>query len=514
MRLRVKGEGMESSTPRLVIHESDLAELDMSGPGMASIVNPKEMRVRIDSSSTLLNTGEAIVPRSIMDFQGLDEGGILELKPPAIPQSVELIKKTMDRVQLSSPEMATVLDDIMLGRISKGEIAAWLTALHVNGLTEDEVYDLTLAMVRTGEVLEFDRGPVFDFHSIGGVPGNKITPIVVSIAAEAGLLIPKTSSRAISSACGTADFVEVFCDIEMNGSRIKEISQRTGGVFAWGGAMNLTPVNGLIIETQYPLGIDPRSIMMASIMSKKMAMGAKNLVMDIPMGPGTKIGNADDAGQFAQSFISLGRRLGMEVQCAITDGRQPLGTAIGPALEARECIKALECGQGLKDVIEKASGLAGMLLEMGGMQDGTARAMRILESGRALAKFREIAAAQGGDPDLSSKDIEVGRHSIVIYARREGYVNTVDNKALVAIARAAGAPRFKGGGIVLHKKIDQRVEMGEPIMTLYSDNREKLERAMGMAMKMKPLWVGGLVIEKKSQNGRGRMSPSSVTRRE
>ncbi len=501
MKLKVKGNGLESSSPRLVIHESDLKELDMSGPGMASIVSPKEMRVRIGSTSGLLSSGEVLVPNSVMDMQGLSGGEILELKPPALPRSMELIKKTMDRVPLSSPEMATVLEEIVLGRISKGEIAAWLTALHVNGLTEEEVYDLTLAMVRTGDVLEFER-PVFDFHSIGGVPGNKITPIVVSIAAEAGLLIPKTSSRAISSACGTADFVEVFCDVEMGGSRIKDISQRTGGVFAWGGAMNLTPVNRLIIETQYPLGIDPRSIMMASIMSKKMAMGAKRLVMDIPMGPGTKIGNPDDAREFAQSFISLGRRLGMEVECAITDGRQPLGTAIGPALEARECIRALECEQGLKDVHEKASGIAGMLLELGGMQNGTARALEILQSGRALVKFREIVGEQGGDPDLSSDDINVGKHSFDIYAGRHGYVNTIDNKSLVAIARTAGAPRYKGGGIILHKKIDQRVERGEVIMTVYSDNKEKLDRATGMAMKLKPLWVGGLVIEKKSRNGR------------
>ncbi len=503
MILRVKGKGLESSSPRLVIHQADMMGLEMSGPGMASIVQPKEMRVRIGSTSTLLDPGEVLVPDSVMILQGLGDGDLLELRPPELPRSVKLIKKTMDRVPLSSPEMFIVLEDIMQGRISKGEIAAWLTALYVNGLSEEEVYDLTLAMTGTGDVLEFERGPVFDFHSIGGVPGNKVTPIVVSIAAEAGLLLPKTSSRAISSACGTADFVEVFCDIELGGSRIKEISQRTGGVFAWGGAMNLTPVNGLIIETQYPLGIDPQSIMMASIMSKKMAMGAKRLVMDIPMGPGTKIGNIDDATRFAQSFISLGKRLGMEVECAVTDGRQPLGTAIGPALEARECIRALECERGLKDVVEKASELAGMLLEMSGMHDGTARAMEILQSGRALAKFREIVSAQGGDPGISSDDISVGKHSIELFARRSGYVNSIANKSLVAIARTAGAPRFKGGGIILHKKIDQRVEEGELLMTLYSDNKEKLDRAMGMAMKMKPLWVGGLVLEKKSHDVRG-----------
>lgn len=498
---RAKGGGIESSNARVVLHRSDLSSLGLDGPGFSTLASPKEMRVRIGASDTLVSPGDALVPDSLMKGMGLVEGDTVWISLPARPRSVDLVKKTMEGRELSATEMGTIIEDIMSARLSKVEVSSWLTSLHINGLTDAEVYDLTMAMAASGETVDFGGGAVFDFHSVGGVPGNKITPIVVSIAAAAGLMIPKTSSRAISSACGTADFVEVFADVEMDSNRIRDITRRTGGVFAWGGAMNLTPVNGIIIETQYPLGIDPRSIMTASIMSKKLAMGADHMVMDIPMGPGTKVTDMEEALVFARGFTELGGRLGIEVRCAVTDGRQPLGFSIGPALEARECIQALECMKGLYDVWEKAAGLAGMLLDMAGMKDGETRAKDLLRSGKALSKFREIVGAQGGDPDITSEDIVPGAHMEEIYSSRTGYVNSIDNKALVAIARAAGAPRDKGGGIVLNRKLDHRVEAGDVLFRIYADHPEKLRRAKGLAMKIHPLKVGGLLLEKTSQSG-------------
>ena len=208
----------------------------------------------------------------------------MEVSVSPLPKSVRYIRKKMDNEALTPAEITQIMNDIYRGSISPVEISAWLTTLYINGMSLDEVAALAVAIVGTGDHIEFERAPVFDFHSMGGVPGNKITPIVVSICAAVGIMIPKTSSRAISSACGTSDFVEVFCPVEISGARLKEIGETVGGAFAWGGSMYIAPVDETIIEVEYQLGINPRPQMLASILGKKLAIGVDYLLIDIPMG--------------------------------------------------------------------------------------------------------------------------------------------------------------------------------------------------------------------------------------
>jgi AMP phosphorylase len=337
---------------------------------------------------------------------------------------------------------------------------------------------------------------VFDFHSLGGVPGNKITPIVVSIVAAAGLMIPKTSSRAISSACGTSDFVEVFCNVELEASKLKEISERIGGVFAWGGSMNIAPVDDMVIDIEYSLGINPRAQMLASILSKKLAISATHLLVDIPMGAGTKVRSLEEAREYARDLMELGTKLGIRTECAITYGDQPVGNTIGPALEARECIRILEGNTHPASVVEKACDLAGMILEMGGIPDGAAKARELLSSGKALKKFREIVEAQDGKKDITSDDIRTGEYVLDVKAVRSGYVHSINNKDLVTIARAAGAPADKGAGILLMRKKGQRAEKGETLFQIYADNQTKAERARDVAIKLEPMDIEGMLIKK------------------
>ncbi|WP_235584893.1 hypothetical protein [Candidatus Methanomethylophilus sp. 1R26] len=246
------------------------------------------------------------------------------------PESVRTIRRKMDRQKLSETEIRAVVNDIYSGSLSNIEISSWLTALYINGMDIDEIAAFARAMVDTGDVIRFDKGPVYDFHSMGGVPGNKITPIVVSICAAAGLMIPKTSSRAISSACGTSDFVETFCNIEVSAEKLKEIGETVGGAFVWGGAMNIAPVDDIVIKVEHPLGINPRAQMLASILSKKLAIGAKYLLVDIPTGAGTKVPTLDDARAYARDFMDLGEKLGMHIECAITYGDQPVAPPSAP----------------------------------------------------------------------------------------------------------------------------------------------------------------------------------------
>lgn len=496
MKLTVRNFDVDESLPRVIINDEDCIEIGVKEGDRVRIDATRSFVVTANKSDTLVKRGEVLMPKAVMDKIGASEDSEVNVVYSPSPESVKSIRKKMDGQKLTKDEITNVIVDIVESRLSMIEISAWLTALYINGMDVDEIADMTLAMVNTGDRIEFDRVPVFDFHSVGGVPGNKVTPIVVSIVAAAGLMLPKTSSRAISSACGTSDFVETFCDVEMDASRLKSIAEETGGVFAWGGSMNLAPVDDMLIKVEYPLNINPRAQMLASIMSKKLAIGATHLLIDIPTGLGTKIQSIEAARAYVRDFMELGNRLNINVECAITYGDQPVGNAVGPALEARECIRILEGYGHPSSVVEKACDLAGIILEMGGIPHGSEEARKLLDSGAALKKFLEIVAAQGGDPDLKSDDIAIGKHKLDLVSTKAGYVHAIKNKDIVQIARAAGAPNDKGAGLLILKKKGQRVERGDVLMEIYADMDSKCQRAKDLAIKLAPIEIEGMLIEK------------------
>jgi AMP phosphorylase len=230
------------------------------------------------------------------------------------------------------------------------------------------------------------------------------------------------------------------------------------------------------------------------VMSKKKAVGADFLLVDIPMGEGTKVPTMDGAKQYAKDFIELGEKLGIKVECAITYGGQPVGRAIGPALEAREAILILEGSKTPNSVIEKTITLSGMLFDMGNGHGGEDKTRSILESGKALAKFREIVAAQGGEADIRSDDIKVGQFTLDVLAKKSGYMSRIKNKELVKIARAAGSPRDKGAGLIIAKKVGNKVDSGEVLYTIYADNEAKLADAKAVALRLEPMVIEGMVL--------------------
>ncbi len=498
MQLKVKVSPMDGHTAMAVLNAKDCVKLGLGENDRVRLQSPLPILLTAARTDTLTPPGTILLSRSALERSGLKEGRTVKVCYASPPRSMAMVRRSMAGLSVGPEGIAEIVADAHEGNLSKLEISAWLSAVHIRGLGMDEMQQLARSMTDTGCSLNFNRRPVFDFHSVGGLPGNKVTPVVVSIVAAAGLMLPKTSSRAISSACGTSDFVEVFCDVSLSGSRLMDIAERTGGVFAWGGAMNITPVSQRFIDVQYSLEIDPRSMMMASIMSKKLAMGAEHLIMDLPTGPRTKVRSMEEAQSYARDFIELGRRLGIEVECAITDGRQPLGHAIGPALEARECIQTLELHPGTCTVREKSCELAGMILEMGGVRNGYHEALRLMKDGSALEKFQEIAHAQDGEEGLTSEHITLGSHSCTLDAPRSGYVLDIHNKKLVSVVRAAGAPADKGGGIILRRKLGERVEEGEPLLELFSENEAKLNRACDMVKRLDPILVGGMVMERAS----------------
>lgn len=418
---------------------------------------------------------------------GMTTGDLVDVQLAETPEALTYIKAKIAGKRLRGNEIDMIVSDVVGRRLSDVELASFITALHIHGLGMDEIEDLAKAMVDTGHTLTLDRDPVLDKHSLGGIPGDKTSILVVPIIAAAGFVIPKTSSRAITSPAGTADRVEVLCPVTLTVEEIKDVVRRTNGCMVWGGALELAPADDLFIQVEYPLTIDP--LLLPSIMSKKKAIGATHLVIDMPTGRGAKMKTRGEARALAYDFIDLGNRMGIKVECAVTFGEQPLGYTVGPALEAREALSTV-MGSGPPDLTQKAIDLAGILLEMVGIKNGKERAEDLLKSGKAERKLRSIIEAQGGDPKIKPGDIKVGEKRAEITADIEGSVLWINNKGIARIAREAGAPKEKGGGVVLKAKIGHRVRKGSRLFDIYADRNTKLEAAVELAKNLRPIGLG------------------------
>jgi AMP phosphorylase len=450
----------------------------------------------VDITDNMVQREEVGVYEDLLNDLPVKDGDLVDLSVSATPPSVEYIHKKMRGEPLLKGEIYSIVKDTISHSLSQLEVAAFLMAEHYVGMSMDETEQLTRAIVETGRVIDFGE-TVVDKHSIGGVPGNKVSLLIVPIVASAGLRIPKTSSRAITSPSGTADTMEVLAPVEFSIDELKKLLQEVGGYIAWGGSLNLAPADDLFIRIEHPLSIDPRPQMLASIMAKKLAVGASSIVLDIPTGKGAKVEDFETARKLGNDFIELGNRLGIKVRCGITYGNQPVGHTVGPALEAKEALAAL-MGKGPNSLLEKSTSLAGMLFEMNGITlrgNGQAMAKEILRSGKAYEKMREIISHQGGDPDIKPGDIPLGEKRFVITAPADGYISSINNSAINAIAKAAGAPMNKGAGVMLYAKMGYAVKQGDPIIEIFAESDQKLKCAQITASRKPPFLIEGMLLE-------------------
>ncbi|WP_456368357.1 AMP phosphorylase [Thermococcus sp.] len=499
MKAKVRILDVISGRYMVLINEEDAKEAKLHPDDLVKIETGKKAVYGSVAISNIIGRGEVGISRDILELHNLSDGEIVEVIPSGTPESVRYIKKKMHGEKLRKVEIEAIVRDIVDRKLRDIEISAFVTSLEINGLDMDEIAALTIAMAETGDMLDIDRKPIMDVHSIGGVPGNKTNILVVPIVAAAGLTIPKTSSRAITSAAGTADVVEVFANVSFTLDEIKRIVEKVGACLVWGGALNLAPADDITIKAERALSVDPVGLMLASIMSKKYAMGSQYVLIDIPTGKGVKVESLEEARALARDFIELGKRLGQYVEVAITYGGQPIGHTVGPALEAREALSALMTGKGPGSLIEKATGLAGILLEMGGVAPaGTGKKMarEILESGKAWEKMKEIIEAQGGDPNIKPEDIPIGDKTYTFTAPTSGYVTGIDNRAITAIARAAGAPEDKGAGLELYVKVGEKVKEGDPLFTIHAEHEARLDQAIVLARRTEPIKIEGMVLQR------------------
>jgi thymidine phosphorylase len=314
--------------------------------------------------------------------------------------------------------------------------------------------------------------------------------IVVPIVAAHGLPIPKTSSRAITSPAGTADTMEVLANVDVSVEKMRAIVEREQGCLVWGGRVNLSPADDIMIAVERPLGIDTPQQMVASILSKKSAAGSTHLLIDMPVGPSAKVRTREQVLRLRKLFEFVGHHLGLQIRIVTTDGSQPVGNGIGPALEARDVVSVLRNeAHAPQDLRERALFLAGHILEFdpalpGGT--GQVRARELLDSGAAWAKMQAIMAAQG--PPVAQ--ITMGNSTRDICAIRAGTVSSIDCYRIARIARLAGAPLAKGSGIDLLKKVGAHVQQGEPLYRIHAT----LETDFGFAVDMAEQDHGFVII--------------------
>ena len=406
------------------------------------------------------------------------------------PMSMDAVRRKINGERLSLPDFRAITRDIVDNRYSHMEMAAFLVASGQTGLDREEMLNLTRAMTESGEHLRWDEPLVVDKHCIGGIPGNRTTMVIVPIVAAHGTLMPKTSSRAITSPAGTADTMEILANVNLMPKIMNEIVAKQRACIAWGGTAKLAPVDDILISVERPLGIDSMGQMIASILSKKAAAGSTHLLIDIPVGSTAKVRHMHDALRLRKLFEYVSDRMNIHLEVIITDGSQPVGNGIGPVLEARDVMQVLRNENNApNDLRQKALRIAGRLLEFdpdvrGGYGYNIAR--DILESGRALDKMLSIIEAQG----KQTQQFKLGQLHTNICAERKGYVTEIDNFQLSRIARLAGAPMDKGAGVDLLKKVGDPVDKGEPLYCIYAEFNTDFKFASEMALRNAGYTIG------------------------
>jgi len=433
------------------------------------------------ATDELLAEDEVGIPHSLVNRLSLEDGDGLTVRHPQSLSSLSDVRAKLYGHRLAEPSLRAIISDIASGRYSDVEIAAFVSGFAAQPVDAEETTALTRAMLAAGDWMQWSADRVMDKHCVGGLPGNRTTPIVVAIVAAAGLTMPKTSSRAITSPAGTADTMETMAPVALDISAMQKVVEREGGCIVWGGSVNLSPADDVLIRIERALDVDSDAQLVASVLSKKLAAGSTHVLLDLPVGPTAKIRSSHDADALAQLLETVGAQCGLKIAALQTDGTQPVGRGIGPALEAHDVLAVLRNEDNAPaDLRERALALAAGILELEGASrdDARAKAAELLAEGHAEAKFIRICEAQGGfrTPGQAQQTQD-------IFASRSGRIVAIDNRRLARIAKLAGAPQRATAGIALHTRVGEMVERGKPLFTIHSESRGELNYAYTYAAR-------------------------------
>ena len=442
---------------------------------------------------TLLGADEVSLSEFAWRSLAAAEGARVRVSHPEPVASVSRLRAKVYGERLSAADLQAIIGDVAARRYSDLQLAAFVTATAGDRLDEAETIALTQAMLSVGERMRWDFPVVADKHSVGGLPGNRTTPLVVAMVAACGVPIPKTSSRAITSPAGTADTMEVLAPVDLDVPAMRRVVEKEGGCVVWGGAVRLSPADDVLIRVERPLDFDSEGQLVASVLSKKAAAGSTHVVIDVPVGPTAKVRTPRAAEALSGRLTAAGIALGLNLRIEHTDGSQPVGRGIGPALEARDILAVLQGRpEAPEDLRSRAFRLAGAVLELAGAAapaQGPGMAGAALADGRAWRKFQAICEAQGGMREPPRSSI-----SHVVEAAKSGAVTGFDNRRLARLAKLAGAPAAPAAGIDLHVRTGDEVAGGQPLYTIHAQAPGELAYALDYLAKQADI----VMVEKRT----------------
>ncbi len=490
MKLKLRKISLDAGRPIAFLHEEAAKKIDVHvGDRIEVSHHGKKAILIVDTVKGIIKEDEISLSDGIAGYIKAKVGEMVDISPTLTAASAEFISKKMNAKELKKDEIYAIIKDISNDALTEAEVSYFVSGVYENGMSFRETIYLTEAMCNTGQIIKWPSSyKVADKHSIGGIPGNRTTPIVVSICAAAGVIMPKTSSRAITSAAGTADTVESIAKVDFPILELKKIVAKTGACLAWGGSLGLAPADDKLIRVERILDVDPESQLLASIISKKLAAGSEYVLIDIPSGTGAKV-TRTEAEKLKGKFLKISKHFNLKMIVLITDGSQPIGNGIGPVLEMIDVLKVLKRDNPPKDLEKKSLILSAAILELVGKAkkgEGLTLAKEILNSKKALKKFNEIINAQG----RKKGSLKPAKYSYQIKSSKSGKIMRIDNKLINHISRILGCPADKGSGIYISKHRNERVKKGDFLLTLYSESDKKLNEAIEHFYLKKPIVIG------------------------
>jgi thymidine phosphorylase len=478
--LRVRRLGIETRQEAVVYMRHDCPVCRSEGFESATRIEVRHGERAIVATlnvvtSSLLAPEEAGLSEVACERLAVGDGDLVTFAHSAPLESLSLVRAKVYGERLDDGGMRTIVGDVVAGRYADVHLASFITACASGGLDRGEMVALTRAMIETGERLVWPGRPIVDKHSVGGLPGNRTTLIVVPIVTAFGLTMPKTSSRAITSPAGTADTMEALAPVSLDLATMRRVVEREGGCIAWGGRLGLSPADDILIQVERPLELDAEGQLVASVVSKKVAAGSTDVIIDLPVGDTAKVRSVTAAASLSENLVAVAAEFGLRVEVVISDGTQPVGRGLGPALEARDVLAVLRGEPDAPpDLRERSLNLAGRVLELtSGVTDGRQLARDILDDGRAWRKFQAICAAQGG-----MREPTRAPHTRPVAAPRSGRVVLIDNRRLARAAKLAGAPSDPAAGLEIHARLGATVARGEPLFTLHAESPGELAYAL------------------------------------
>ena len=415
---------------------------------------------------------------------GAEEGEVVQFSHAPAVDSMSYVRGKLYGEALTDHSAKAIVEDIKAGHYSDVQLAAFVAACADDRLSLDETIALTRAMVDSGERFHWSVPRVLDKHCVGGLPGNRTTPIVTAIIAANGLTMPKTSSRAITSPAGTADTMETMTPVMLSFEHMQAVVEQQGACLAWGGSVSLSPIDDIVIRIERALDLDSEGQLVASVISKKVAAGSSHVLIDIPVGPSAKVRTHGAAEKLSHHLIATGSALGIHVETIISDGNQPVGRGIGPALEAHDVLAVLRNEKNAPlDLMERSLILAARLLKMAVYDDNDsdkkaddfywALAKETLESGQAYEQFLTICQAQGG-----FKEPGIAPYKQTLFATEKGIVSYFNNRFIAKFASLAGAPNSALAGLEMHVRLGDKIEKGQALLTLHAQAQGELDYAL------------------------------------